>query len=118
MPECLGDLPCLHLLELLAPPPTQPPCKQRVRFVRLQCPATPKVAVHHQCITGTAFGGIPRTPQSRRKLMVEPNLAIRRHRVEREGPGGRADLPEHGHNVRGGRALRQGQAWRRASTPI
>jgi hypothetical protein len=50
MPECLGDLPCLHPLELLAPPPTQPPCKQRVRFVRLQCPATPK----WPCITSAS----------------------------------------------------------------
>jgi hypothetical protein len=47
MPECLGDLPCLHLLELLTPPPTQLPCKQLIRFVRLQCAGNVEVAVHH-----------------------------------------------------------------------
>jgi hypothetical protein len=63
MPECLGDVPCLHLLELLAPPPTQLPCEQLVRFVRF--------AKTHGCVGSTAWlsqewGGSPRRLKARK----------------------------------------------------
>jgi hypothetical protein len=45
--------------------------------MRLTLLTTTTTAVHHRCITGTAFGGIWRNRRSTRNRMVEPNLPIR-----------------------------------------